>query len=179
MSSLLKTSNKTTQEKVKFLYQFSLWKKCIFIFLRIYLFIIYLFNLSLVALCLSCSTRDLRWGVQDLLLRCVGSSLWHMGFSLVVVWGFSLLSSCGVQDLSLRHVGSSLWHMGFSLVAVWGFSLLSSCGMQAPGHVWVPERVGSVVCGTWALVEARELSSVARGLNCPMAHRILVPRPGV
>ena len=37
--------------------------------------------------------------------------------------------------------------------------------MRAPGHVgsvvvaWVPERVGSVVCGMWALVEARELSS--------------------
>ena len=38
----------------------------------------------------------------------------------------------------------SLWHVGF---------LFSSCGTQAP------ERVGSVVCGMWALVEARGLSS--------------------
>ena len=42
-------------------------------------------------------------------------------------------------------------HAG-SFVAVCGFSL-SSCGTQAP------RRVGSVVRGTWALVEVRELNS--------------------
>ena len=57
----------------------------------------------------------------------------------------------------MRHAGSSLRHVG-SFVAACGLfiearGLLSSCG--AP----VPERVGSVVCGTRALVEARELSS--------------------
>ena len=51
---------------------------------------------------------SLSYGMQDLSLQCVGSSLWHAGFSLVVV--HRLLSSCGV----------------------WVFSL-SSCGMQTPG----------------------------------------------
>ena len=41
--------------------------------------------------------------------------------------------------------------------------LLSSCGVQVFSSLvvalWVPEHVGSVVCGMWALVEARELSS--------------------
>ena len=50
------------------------------------------------------------------------------------------------------HAGSSLWSMGVSLVVAHVFSL-SGCGVQAPG------RVGSRVCGTWALVEVRELSS--------------------
>ena len=39
--------------------------------------------------------------------------------------------------------------------------LLFSCGVQAPG------RVGSVVCGTRALVEARELSSCGAGARPP------------
>ena len=54
--------------------------------------------------------------------------------------------------------------------------LLSSCGVQAPGHV------GSVVCGTRALVEARELRSCGtralvevRALSCSTACGILVP----
>ena len=59
---------------------------------------------------------------------------------------------------SLRHVGSFVvaWALccgaGFLSSVVCGFSL-SSCGVQATG------RVGSVVCSTWALVEACELSS--------------------
>ena len=40
-------------------------------------------------------------------------------------------------------------------VSLWcaGFFSLSSCGAQASGHV------GSIVCGTWALVEAPGVSS--------------------
>ena len=53
-----------------------------------------------------------------------------------------LLSSCGVQVFSLQ-----LWCAGSRARG------LSSCGLR------VLERVGSVVCGTWALVEAHELSS--------------------
>ena len=60
-----------------------------------------------------------------------------------------------------------------SSCGVWVFSL-SSCG------TWAPERVGSVVCGTWA-VSLRHTSSVAvaRELSCPAACGILVPRPGI
>ena len=68
----------------------------------------------------------------DLLLWCAGSFLRHVGFSLVVACGFSLLS---------------LWCAGSRARG------LCSCG------AWVPELVGFVVCGTQALVEARELSS--------------------
>ena len=69
----------------------------------------------------------------------------------------ALSLSCGMRDLSL-------WHTGFSLVVACRF-LFSICSVQAPGRVGsvvvtrVPEHVGSVVCGTWALVEACELSS--------------------
>ena len=46
---------------------------------------------------------------------------------------------------------------------------LSSCGERAP------ERVGSVVCGTWALSLRRVISLVvARRLSCPVACGILV-----
>ena len=69
--------------------------------------------------------------------------------------------SCGMQDLSLQRMCSSLWCAGFSLVAACGFSL-SSCGAQAPG------RVGSVVCGMWAIVEACELSSC--GMRAELPH---------
>ena len=48
---------------------------------------------------------------------------------------------CGAQA-SLQ-----LWPAGF---------LFSSCGAQAPEHM------GSVVCSTWALVEAYELSSCGK-----------------
>ena len=50
----------------------------------------------------------------------------------------------------LRHMRSFVAVRG--LLSSCGFSL-SSCGVQSPEHV------GSVVCGTWALVVARELSS--------------------
>ena len=49
------------------------------------------------------------------------------------------IETCGI---SLRCAGSSLWCTGFS-----------SCGTQSPG------RVGSVVCGTRGVVEARQLGS--------------------
>ena len=45
-----------------------------------------------------------------------------------------------------------LWRVGFSLVVACRF--FSSLAVE-----WAPEHVGSVVCGMWALVEARELSS--------------------
>ena len=54
-----------------------------------------------------------------------------------------------------------------SFIAARGFSL-SSSGVRAPGHV------GSVVWGTWALVEARELN-LACGLSYPVACGTLVP----
>ena len=52
--------------------------------------------------------------------------------------------------------------------------LPSRCGLQAPG------RVGSVVCGMWAL-SLRCASSVvvAHGLSCPAVCGILVPWPGI
>ena len=61
----------------------------------------------------------------------------------------------------LRHAGSFVVAHGLlsSSYGVWVFSSLvvarglCSCGTRAPGCV------GSVVCSTWALVEARELSS--------------------
>ena len=55
-------------------------------------------------------------------------------------------------------MGSSLRHAG-SFIAAHG--LLCS-GMRVFSSLVVgraPGRMGSVVCGTWALVEARELSS--------------------
>ena len=57
---------------------------------------------------------------------------------------------------SLRHAGSLLWCLGSRVHG------LRSCDVRVPG------RVGSVVCGTRALV-------VAHGLNCPLACGILVP----
>ena len=68
---------------------------------------------------------------------------------------------------------SSLRHAGFSVVVARRFSL-SSCGTQAP------ERVDSIVCGTWALSLRRASSVVvAHALSCPVACGILVPRPGI
>ena len=70
--------------------------------------------------------------------------------------------SCGVWDLLLQHMGSPLQHAGFCLVVARG--LLSSCG------VWV----------FLSLVEAHELSSCGmRGLSCPAACGMLVPRQGI
>ena len=46
--------------------------------------------LFLAASGLSCGTRDIRCGMQDLLLWCAGSLLQHLDFSLVVACGFSL-----------------------------------------------------------------------------------------
>ena len=59
-------------------------------------------------------------------------------------------------------------HVGFSLVVACRFSLVVA---RAPD---------SVVCGTWALL-LRRMSSVvvARGLCCPAARGILIPRPGI
>ena len=79
----------------------------------------------------------------------------------------------GMWDISLWHAGSLLRCTGFSLVVACGFSL-SSCGVQAPGHV------GSVVCGTQALLlRCASLVVVAHRLSCPVACWILVPWPGI
>ena len=52
--------------------------------------------------------------------------------------------------------------------------LFSSCG------TWGPERLVSIVCGTWALSLRRTSSVVvACGLGCPAARGTLAPRPGV
>ena len=56
-----------------------------------YYYLLLFIYLFLTALGLSCGTRDL-------LLRCVGSSLQCMGFSLVVACGFSLVVAQGLQD---------------------------------------------------------------------------------
>ena len=53
------------------------------------------------------------------------------------------VEACGIFCCGAR-ASLYLWHAGF---------LFSGCGVQAPGYV------GSVVCGTWAVVEVRELSS--------------------
>ena len=76
---------------------------------------------------------------------------------LFIIYLFTFIFGCvGSQ---LRHAGSASRHVG-SFVAVRG--LLSSCGggfsLSSCG-VWAPERVGPVVCGTWALAEVREFSS--------------------
>ena len=64
--------------------------------------------------------QDLHCGIQDLLLWRAGSSLQHVGFSLVVVCG--LLSSCGVQ--APGRVGS--------VVVVHGLSCPVACGILVP-----------------------------------------------
>ena len=77
-----------------------------------------------------------------------------------------------MRDLSCG-TGSLLWRTGFSLVVACGFSL-SSCGARAP------ERVGSVVCGMWALsLRCAGSVVVAHRLSCPTACGILVPQPGI
>ena len=63
-----------------------------------------------------------------------------------------------MRDLSLQRAGFSLVvACGFSLLQLWRAGSrargLCSCGAQ------VPDCVGSVVCGTWALGEAHKLSS--------------------
>ena len=65
---------------------------------------------------------------------------------------FSLLFF-GCSGSQLWCTGSLLRRAGFSLVPAHGFSL-SSCG------TWAPGRMGSVVCGTWAL-SLRRASLVA------------------
>ena len=75
------------------------------------------FFFFLAVLGLSCGMQDLRWGMRDLSLRCVGSSLQHSGFSLVVVCGFSL-SSCSTQAPGL--VGSVVVAHGLSCPAAYG-----------------------------------------------------------
>ena len=81
----------------------------------------------------------------------------HFIFIYLFIYLFMAASglSCGAGDLSL-------WYTGFSLVVACG---LSSCGTWAICGTRVPERMGSVV--------------VARGLGCPAACGILVPRPGI
>ena len=80
--------------------------------------------LFLAALGLSCSMQDLCCGMQDLSLRCVGSSLWHTGFS-----------SCGAQAperaCSRARGLCSLWHTG-SLVEAHRLSCPMACGILVP-----------------------------------------------
>ena len=67
----------------------------VFKFLFIYLF--KKFYLVLSSLGLRCSTQDLCWGMRDLSLRRMGSSLWCVGFSLVVACRFSLVVAHRLQ----------------------------------------------------------------------------------
>ena len=87
---------------------FFLKYKFLFLYLKIYLLFMYLF---LAVSGLSCSTRDLCWGVQDL-------SLWR-GL-LVVVHG--LLSSCRVQAPGRVS----------SVVVAHGLSCPEACGILVP-----------------------------------------------
>ena len=76
-------------------------------------------------------------------------------FIYLFIWlGRVLVAACRIFRCSTRALRCGTQA---SLVAV--CRLLSSCG------VWAPERAGSVV--------------VARGLSCPAACGILVPRPGI
>ena len=79
-------------------------------------FIIFLKNLKkflfLPVSGLSCSMRDHRCGIRDLLLHHVGSSLGRVVFSLVVECGFSLLQ--------LRRASSVLVALGLSCPAAHG-----------------------------------------------------------
>ena len=94
-------------------------------------------------------------------------------FFLIFFLSFLFLAtsglSYGMQDLRWGMCDLSLWHSDFSLVVACGFFSLSSCG------TWAPGRVGSVVCGTRALL-LRRVSSVvvACRLSCPAACGILV-----
>ena len=58
---------------------------------------------------------------------------------------------------SLRHAGSFAVAHGLFIVVRGLFVVV--CGLLSSCSVQVPEHVGSVVCSTRALVEARELSS--------------------
>ena len=84
-------------------------------------------------------------------------------FILFIYFGCIGSLSCGMWDLLLR-----------CRLFVVAHGLLSSCGTRAP------ERVGSVVCGTWAF-SLRRTSSVVGvcGLSCPAACGILVPDQGL
>ena len=79
-----------------------------------------------------------------------------------------------VEACGIFHCSSGALHCCAqpSLQLCVGF--LSSCSMRAP------ERVGSVVCDTWAL-QLRRASSVvvAGGISCPVACGVLVRRPGI
>ena len=101
-----------------------------------------------------------------LFISCVFLAVLGLGCGM---WGLRW----GVCDLSMRHRLFVVVHRLPSSCGVWIFSL-SSCGVRAPGCV------GSVVCDMWALL-LRRMSSVVvpRGLSCPTACGILVPRPGI
>ena len=66
-------------------------------------------------------------------------SIYMLIFSLFFLFSAALGLSCGMGDLFVVARGL------LSSCGVWGFFSLSSCG------TWAPGRVGSVVCGTWAL----------------------------
>ena len=71
--------------------------------------------------------------------------------------------SAGVGILSIPRVEQHSFFFFFNLFYFILFYFLAVSGLSC--SVRAPERVGSVV--------------VARGLNCPMACGILVPRPGI
>ena len=93
-------------------------KQCNFyLFLKNICFI-YLFNLFLAVSSLSCDTQDLCCSPRDLSLRCTGSSMRHMGFSLVVVPGLQSAWALWLRHAGLvspRHVGSQFPDRGSNL----------------------------------------------------------------
>ena len=114
--------------------QLSLIYRVFILFFKKYLFIYFPYFLAVSGL--SHGTRDLRWGMWDLLLWRVVSSLRRLGFSLVVACGFSLFS-CGAR--APGRVGSVvcstralLLRCESSIVVARGLSCAAACGILVP-----------------------------------------------
>ena len=119
------------------------------------------FCLWILHICWGIKTFSDKGGIYSILSLCfffLNKKIYYLFIYLIYFWLCWLLVEA----------------RGFLSSCVMRVFSLSSCGTQAP------DRVGSVVCGTWAL-SLRHMSSgvVARGLSCPAACGILVPWPGI
>ena len=90
---------------------------------------------------------------------CIGSQLWHVGSFVaarglfIVLHGLFVLARGLLSSCGVQVFSLQLWHTNSRARG------LCSCG------AWAPERLGS--------------AAVVRGLSCPAACGILVPRPGM